>query len=51
MINLIDKTAIDENRILELAEQYIYNILPDKEDVNNRLAFFRCSKIYIFTTV
>ena len=39
MINLIDKTAIDENRILELAEQYIYNILPDKEDVNNRLAF------------
>ena len=39
MINLIDKTAIDENRILELAEQYIYNILPDKEDINNRLAF------------
>lgn len=39
MINLIDKTSIDENRILELAEQYIYNILPDKEDVNNRLAF------------
>ena len=39
MINLIDKTAIDENRILELAEQYIYNILPDKDDVSNRLAF------------
>ena len=50
MINLIDKTSIDENRILELADEYINYVLPDKEDINNRLAFSGCLR-YIYNNL
>ena len=50
MINLIDYTQVDEHRIIELAQEYIDYVLPDKQDINNRLAFSGCLR-YIYTNL
>lgn len=50
MINLIDHTQVDEHRIIELAQEYIDYVLPDKQDINNRLAFSGCLR-YIYTNL